>query len=320
MEIKKYDWTYRVEKTKDSYRYEIIPDEKIDLPNILFKLYALNDYAVDSLLNNYVYATHPSQFNDIFDCHEELIKYDDPEFIKNFITNSYEEDSIRKEMLADIEKAGVFIQRNLKEIIYRKLGILSLTGDPQNILMWSYYTNHYGFAIEYDLAKFPFKYHGPFPVNYQKEIEPISLKECRIELAMLLQTNLKYDGWKHENEWRLLIESPGTDMVSPQFEALKKLGGHDRKFPYPIEAIKSVLLGNRFFDPDEIPSIQDKDLHVELKFSIENKSKILDYLAEKGIQTYVAQRNGLMKINYMPCIVKKGSTNKYVLTSTNQEI
>lgn len=61
-----------------------------------------------------------------------------------------------------------------------------MTSDATNILMWSYYSNHQGFMIEFDITKFTtFKYHGPFPINYQDPIEAISLKEWGIEISIL---------------------------------------------------------------------------------------------------------------------------------------
>lgn len=302
METKKYNWTYRYKNEI----YEIIPDELEEKPKILYKLFSLNQYSFDSLINNYIYATHPSQFNDIFDCHEELLEFDDKRVIKTFLLYMMNEEEIDILLQKGLKNIKTFVQRNLREIIYRKLGIFSMTGNPNNILMWSYYTKHKGFCVEYDITDFPFKYFGPFPVNYQKQLEPVSIKKIGISLGVLMQSNLKFKGWEHENEWRLLIEAPtGEDMYSPNFELLRKLGGHNRKFYYPISAIKSIALGNRFFEPEEIIKLNSKELEINLSSNFGQKSIMLDFLAENKINTRIALISSLTEIKFRTCKVKR---------------
>lgn len=313
--IDKYGWTYiaHVDEGKD-IKYEVITPEKVDSPRCFHKLYSLSKNGVDSLVNQYVYATHPHQFNDLFDCHEDLIEFDDEEAVR-FFCNEYAkeffpDDKLERAIKEDFKNLSVFVKRNFKELIYGNFGVFSVTSNPYSILMWSYYTNHRGFMIEYDVNKFRFKYHGPFPLNYQENIEPISVKECGVPLAVLLQANLKYKGWEHENEWRLIIQSKDR-MVIPSFEKLKKLGGHDRKFKYPIDAIKLVGFGNRFFAPEELNIIDDKILHVTIKDDIELKVQILDFLTANKISTCFAEREGLMKIIYGGMVIEKIGENKY---------
>lgn len=65
-------------------------------------------------------------------------------------------------------------------------------------------------------------------------------------------------------------------MVSPSFENLRQLGGHDRKFQYPISAILSVSLGNKFFIPEELNETETV-LEIDLKQNFEQKSLLLDF-------------------------------------------
>lgn len=319
-EINKYGWTYKAKGDEENLEFEIITPDKIESPNLFQKLFSLSDNSVDSLLNQYIYATHPSQFNDIFDCYEKLLDFDDEAFVKDFLSEfakeRFTEEQIDYEIANNFKNMSTFSQRNFKEIIYGHFGVFSMTSNPYSLLMWSYYTNHQGYFIEYDISKFPFKFHGPFPLNYQENIEPISIKECGLRLGMLLQSNLKYKGWEHESEWRLIIESD-EPMVRHSFQVLKDLGGHDRKFKYPIEAIKTVGFGNRFFTPEELV-VDPKNgeiLHVSLKVDIEKKSKVLDFLIANNINTCFAQRDGLIKIVYTGMTIEKTDDNKYVFDS-----
>lgn len=307
-----YNWKYIFDGTG----FDIIPNEETDKPEILFKLYGLNQYSFDSLINQYVYATHPSQLNDIFDCNEELLDFDDIEVIKVFLGDSMPESEINKLIKEDFESLKTFVQRNFREKIYRKWGVFSMTGNPNNILMWSYYGNHNGFCIEFDISKFPFKYYGPFPINYQPQIEALSIKQIGVQIGVLVQSNIKDEIWKHENEWRLMIAAPdGKDMFSPNFEILKGLGGHNRKFNYPIEAIKSITLGNRFFDPDEIHEIDIMTLEINLKVNFEQKSIMLDYLATNNIKTHIGLRTGFTEIKFRTSTIERINYNKYKINA-----
>lgn len=317
-QIEKYGWKYLTNGQKDNMVFDVIPPENGERPTILYKLFSLNGNSVDGLLNQYIYATHPHQFNDIFDCHEDLIEFDDPDairfFIKEYAMDLFPSEKLENDLKNNFYGISNFVKRNFREMLYQMFGVYSMTTNPSSLLMWSYYTNHQGFFIEFDITKFPFKFHGPFPVNYQENITPISVSECGIPLAVLLQTNLKHKGWFHENEWRLIVES-NERMYSPSFEQLRKLGGHDRKFKYPIEAVKTVGFGNRFFPPEELHIISDKIMNITLKHDIERKRKVLDFLIENKIRTCFSQRDGLMKISYGGMVIEKQSDTEYVFNA-----
>ena len=303
-----YNWKYIFDGTG----FDIIPNEKIDKPEFLYKLYGLNQNSFDSLINQYIYATHPSQLNDVFDCNEELLDLDDIEAIKTALSDIMSDEEIEDLIKHDFEGTKTFVQRFFRELTYRKWGVFSMTTNPNNVLMWSYYCNHNGFCIEFDISKFPFKYYGPFPVNYQPIIEPLSIKQFGVQIGILAQSNLKDEIWKHENEWRLLIASPDNeDMLSPNFEKLRRLGGHNRKFNYPLEAIKSIALGNRFFDPDEILEIDDMTLEINLKTNFEQKTIMLDFLATNKIETLIGLRAGFTELVFRPSVIERINYKKY---------
>ena len=286
----KYDWIYRLNSEKP--KFEIIPNFKIETPNSLFKLFALNKYSFDALLNNYIYASHPNQFNDLFDCYHNLIKVNNDNLVAKIIEPIQPIEKTLELLKKDRKNVSESFHLNFKEMIFRKYGIYSMTSNPNNILLWSYYTNNAGFAVEFDYTVFPFNYHGPFYINYQKEISSIDIEEVGLDTAVLYMTNIKQEEWKHENEWRIIIEPPeGQEMFSPKYDYLKQMGGHNRKFHYPIEAIKSIALANRFFDAEELEIVNDDILKINLKENIEQKSLILDFLSTHNILTYIMLRN-----------------------------
>lgn len=312
IERKIYKWTY----VYDGTGFDVIPNKSIDKPQILYKLYGLNEYSIDSLINKYVYATHPSQLNDIFDCNEELLDFDDVESVRIFLKDSMSDEELNLLIKQNFDDLKIFTQRHFREKIYRKWGVFSMTGNPNNILMWSYYGNNKGYCIEFDINKFPFKFYGPFPINYQPKLDALSIKKIGVQIGTIAQCNLKDEIWKHENEWRLMIVATnGQDMFSPNFEMLKKFGGHDRKFQYPLTAIKSIALGNRFFDPEEIRKINDMKLEINLKSNIEQKSKILNFLSTNNIKTHIGLRKGFTEIIFRTSTIETINKNKYKINA-----
>jgi hypothetical protein len=292
-EIEKYNWKYFYKDiSKHEIEIKIITDKDFGKPEFLYKFYSLSERSIDSLINKKIYAAHPSQFNDLFDCNEDLISFDDDNVIKNFLYGIIPLSEIEKQISSDRSEIERFVKVHFNGVLYRKWGIFSLTSEPNNIVMWSYYNDHKGFCVEFDFTKFQFKHYGPFPINYQSKIEPISIKDAGPLLSVIYQTNIKSLNWSHENEWRIIIDAGEDVMVSPNFEQLKKLGGSDRKFDYPIEAIKSITLGNRFFTPEEIIKLNNSKLKFILKS--ENsivKDSLLNFITENKIETCIAIRN-----------------------------
>jgi len=204
--MNKYGWEYIYDQGAQ-IPYDIIPEEhtRKELPPTLFKYYALNSNSLSAILEGYVYAPHPQQLNDPFDCYEQLISFDDVEGIKTFIGDAIPDDELEAQLADPSPDFKHMVEYHFSLIIYQKLGILSLTEDSNNMLMWAYYSYHQGFAVEYDYTQFSFKYHGPFQMNYQEALEPVSITKGGA-LAVLYHSNVKTINWAHESEWRILPE------------------------------------------------------------------------------------------------------------------
>jgi len=311
-----YGWEYKYENEK----FFITPDKEITVPDLLYKLYALSENSVNALTERYIYVPHPDQLNDIFDCNVELIQFDDEEVIRTFLSGTLSEQEIEHQLNTNLVNTQLFVQRNYREILYRKWGIVSMTSDPNNVLMWSYYGDHKGFCLEFDIDKFEFDFFGPFPINYQCEINSISIKDVSIQLASLIQCNIKDAIWSHENEWRLMVEPPaGQDFNSPNLHQLfDKFDGHNRKMPYPKSAVKSIALGNRFFLPRELKELNQNELQINLfnNNDIESKRSVLDFIASNEIICHIGLRQGFTKIAFRSSkLIKEENMDSYILIS-----
>lgn len=313
-ELKQNGWIYREINQGTNIFFEIIAPEQVELPNTLYKLFTLNENSVDSLLNNYLFGCHPSQFNDLFDCHQNLVVQDDEdhrkvllEYIKAVCVPGSLDGLNEEEMNRRVIEGG-------HHLAYNTFGISCFTSDPNNVLMWAYYGNNAGFMIEFDISLFPPNFQGPFPINYQKKVISISLKENGAPLSLLYQSNVKSKSWEHECEWRYLLRAiDGKPLLPPGWYTLKSMEHHNRKFSYPIECIKSITLGNRFLIPSEIVEItSDNILKAKLNSADDLKIKIFDFCVNNQIKiNYGLPNNDLMTFDFRSSRLEKKNELEY---------
>ena len=299
--------------------YSIIPNKKIEQPSSFFKYYALSKNSVDALTNMFVYATHPNLFNDTFDCNEKLIAFETWEDVKHLLNPIHDNP---EDYFYCLKDAQFFCREVYKVILYRKLGLLSLTTRPDNYQMWALYAENNGFCLEFDIDKFPFRHFGPFPMNYTANIPgPVSISKYGGEISMLIQSNVKNEWWKYEDEWRLYIPNPiGLDMESfgSEYQIKEHNNGdeHDRKFRYSIEALKSVILGPKFFYkliPNAISSFEIDVVCHQKTNSLE--LDVLDFLAniteKRPLIIKWANLSDFSSYNFIPIEILKYSDRKF---------
>ena len=302
-----HNYIYQYDKNEG---FRIIPKEEMMIPSTFFKYYALTNYNVEALVHLYLYATHPNLLNDPLDCAEGLITFDDIDVIQSFWESLYP--TVLAFCNGNEEAINELTRKAYKTYLYMKWGVLSLSANPLDIPMWSAYTDHNGFCIELDFSNFPYKTVGPYPVNYLDKLESISINKNTIQLATIIQTNIKSSCWKYENEWRLLIECPADFYMEPfgyWATELKKAypDYHDRKFKYPMRCIKSVCLGKDFFN-----GVYSVITNYEKEYVATNKLKndILSFLALTKIPTYVIDTDELEVVR-VPIEITQISNNAY---------
>lgn len=315
---------YKYEADGNGY-YKVIPNREMSKPKTLFKYYALTDNSVDALTNMYIYATHPNQFNDPFDCNEKLIVFDSLEDVQKLwdVPSLYEKNIQLYPNTVDVCKQ---CSHDFKTILYRKLGLFSLASKPDNYLMWAHYSQNKGFCVEFDVEMFPFRHFGPYPINYVKEItHPIHISETGGPIAMLIQSNIKNSWWQYENEWRLYIPNPdGFDMKSfgPDAESFNSSVDHDRRFRYLLSALRSVTLGTNFFENLTTNSLSQFEIEVEGCINDNYKQiRVLDFLSEiqsiASLNVFITSLYDFSSYNFIPVFIMKLSENRYRISSTN---
>lgn len=227
---------------------------KRDKPETLYKYYPINKNSVDSVVNHYLFSPHPSFLNDKYDCSGELIDYSNltlDHFINRFSKELklYTEEKVRE--LYNSDKKWI-LERTFADfnliILFMKFGIISLTEDHKNILMWAYYSQNSGFAIKYKTGLLPKDFFGPFPINYCEKLEKIDFAKYDSPLCVLYQSNIKQNLWEQEKEWRYLTYNRDGKYHPDNSAADIKT----RKFFHDLSAMEEIILGYDFFNPKEI--------------------------------------------------------------------
>lgn len=246
-------WEYIDNTIGDSLdiKFEIIPPASHKkCPATLFKYYALNFDNVDALRKSYLYASYPEQLNDPYDCHHELIEYSikDKENIKNILSNECE---------SELNETQALIRYNNRK--FQHFGVISMTTQSVNTLMWAHYSKNSGFMLEFDYNKFDKAFFGPFPINYTENFEAIITNKLPYWSSFLRQTNVKSEVWKYEEEWRFIAHSK-EPMHIPSIDE-KDNFEKDRKFKYN-NSLKSITLGSLFFGKENFTT--EKGIKVKL--------------------------------------------------------
>lgn len=309
------DWIYKYDSSEN--KFEVIPNIKIQKPKTLFKYYRLNENAIDSLYHNYLFASHPDQFNDLFDCYFDLIEPTN-EYLFHVMDKIQDPVQNREKVKQNANEFRKSFKLHFRAAMFRFYGILSMTTCNKNILMWAHYSNNEGFAIEFDYFKFPFDFDGPFYINYKSGFEKIKLKaDLDKRLAINYMCNIKDDKWKYENEWRIIVKATEQQQLfSPKIQMYKELGGHNRKFSYPKDAIKSISLANHFFEVEETIQRNNQTLDIKLNEKREKQLIILDFLWQHNIKTKIITREtkkgNTFNLNFREGFLTKTGNAQYI--------
>ena len=130
--------------------------------------------------------------------------------------------------------------------LHNKVGILSLSEIPDNLLMWSHYAEgHTGFVLVLDGSHDFFKgdrvlygFANPAPVEYRYELPRLRVEETFEEAVMSKIFFVKSLDWKYEKEWRYLKFRANANK---RFTDTNKLDIN--LFQLPPKCIMGVILG-----------------------------------------------------------------------------
>ncbi|NOG57772.1 MAG: DUF2971 domain-containing protein [Bacteroidetes bacterium] len=209
-----------------------------------------NEFDKRVLTHKELFFASPRSFEDPLDCkqtvrYEELTideKLDWIEYQLRRDNDNWSDITIKNRALKIYEKAPIRNKETAMEITDKNLeeyfditGVLSVTKNPNNELMWLKYADcHKGFCVGFD-SKILFEsglIGSGSKVFYVKELPEIKPEPVMTsEEQRIKQIFFKEDKWLFEDEYRLHIFRD------------KKLEIEDRRIYPPVKAFKEILIG-----------------------------------------------------------------------------
>jgi hypothetical protein len=286
--IKYHSWEYSVKLENGKKTYHVNPGQEIPRPDSLFRFYPVSKNSLEAITNKTFYVSQPDEFNDLFYFTFHLLDFInlDLQTIKEFIGDTKEEKFIEEWFEKDRVGITNFILTNFYSILLSKCGVVCLTTNYADERMWGYYNNHEGFCIEFDYKIFPQNFRGPFPINYVPKILPLEINRLGGDLTFLIHSNIKKDIWRHENEFRFIVEPSGNP-----FKVKGMFGNQDINLPfverieyYPAESIKSIILGFRFLRNEKFKIVSESLYNVEFTSELKGlKAKLFEIIYKEKI-------------------------------------
>lgn len=129
------------------------------LPPYFFKYRPFNDHTIETILESKIYFQSPAKFNDPFDGRIPLVMSGSEKQWSKYLNKLYKESypgyspAKRLQLVSTAMKSGSFktIENKKFDDIVDSLGVLCLTANATNILMWAHYADsHKGVCLRFN--------------------------------------------------------------------------------------------------------------------------------------------------------------------------
>ena len=245
--------------------------KEIQVPERLYKYYS--DSHLKFVFGDWTIRFTPAvEFNDPFECLPHVINLASKEHQEKIIELSID-DIIKEETAASKKKKARRIQKMMRarcrrdevkaqvgaaavnmaklvmgkiyEKVTREIGVLCLSEENLNLLMWSHYANsHLGFAVGFDMGSDFFVKGSPLPIWKPKKMEYVAerpskfFNELSSDMKEIFYT--KGDVWSYENEWRMLAHlGDSLEWVEEKPTGV---------LPLPKKSVSEVIFGAKMDD------------------------------------------------------------------------
>ncbi len=298
------------------YEFDISRIKPTDKPKYLYKYYPLNRNSLSALNSLFLYASHPLQLNDKYDCSEMFVDVSGhtlAEYLDSYLINIYSKEQIIElyEKRRDELDSEYLKWEQLR--LFRQFGVISMCENYNDILMWAYYAQNNGFLIKFKTDNLPSHFMGPYPINYVDNIEKINSAKKSPILSFLYQSNIKNKLWQNESEWRYVVRDP-KGQYHPYYV---KKDIKTRFHYYDISSIAEIHLGYDFILPPETilagstldkEKIKFKTNHLEHKL----KRSLLTFITKNDIQCYRLLKNTkVFKLGRQEITINRLSSHRY---------
>lgn len=225
--------------------------------------------------NELLRFTQADDLNDPFECLPRKPQEGEfTEFIKSCVQLLSKNDNVSKEKL--LQRYNDDFVEKIFSSAYKKInnevGILSLTKNWNNALMWSHYTNsHRGYCVGFNPEHDFFKDFLSDDRNSSRITKKVTYSEDRVKIPTNLNTPhltfepflTKSSDWKYEEEVRVI----STFNLSKRI--IKKSPYNIYLFHVPFTAISEIILG--------------------MKIDINSENRIREFANEKNINIFKAK-------------------------------
>jgi hypothetical protein len=196
--------------------------------DIYYKYRTYSPRALEMLTKREVYFASPDQLNDPYDCRISIRRA-----LEEAITNAVRNGNGKLQSKLERFRKIAHVYEKMEEDL-GKVGVLSLSRTPTNVVMWAHYAeNHQGFCAGFHLSE-KFTTHrnsegivgitdvaypiaSPF-VEFFEEIAQLERPPAWEEFwQTLLSTGMvaKAEPWAYEKEVRVLRKGPGPVSFEP---------------------------------------------------------------------------------------------------------
>jgi Protein of unknown function (DUF2971) len=202
-------------------------------PPVLFRYRSPNQWTLDEISKQQLYAPKSDELNDPFECHAAV--FWDVESIKRLFIEKFAPPyglspiEAAKEFDSSFE-TGMATLLQAVEQSRKNSNIVCFSAIPNSIRMWAYYTKaHEGICIGYDTSVKPFNI--TLEVKYKNLDNPFDVMAAIKNDPTEIATNItfrKAEEWGFEKEYRIASNL-----------------GDIRQIPFHPSAIKEIRLGAR---------------------------------------------------------------------------
>lgn len=212
-------------------------------PKKLYKYRSITANTKDIFKNNELWFALPSDFNDPFDF--KII--DQGNYTKNEIKTYLHSKGIdlsKADALADqwyLNPSGLeTIIEGAKSSAFNRRGVLCLSKVPDNILMWSHYSNgHQGYVLGFDLEQDLDFFLTPLNVQYQSNYPAIQYLTKGSGEIVNSCMKTKHAGWFYEEEVRIV--KLGSGLRNFKKDALVEIIFGCKISPTNMQLLKDLL-------------------------------------------------------------------------------
>lgn len=167
------------------------------------------------------YFASADTFNDPFDCAlDEITNYSLADF-NNWVNSGTLQ--LTPKQISDLKitfnnNSQMFsdIVKNIKNNAVNSRGVLALSENNDNILLWSHYAeNHTGVSIKLEIEKDPIFFSIPKRMNYTAAYTPLNYLQ-NPQNSILETLSTKSIDWSYEEEVRVYKSSVGALKINPK--------------------------------------------------------------------------------------------------------